>query len=57
LLGALTAQVNPLVLRYTVDTIQGMLAKGGGVKQGTLLLGEITLILFAREVINTFICG
>ena len=55
LLGALTAQVNPLVLRYTVDTIQEMLDKGWGVKQGTLLLGEITLILFAKEVINTFI--
>lgn len=55
LLGALTAQVNPLVLRYTVDTIQGMLDKGWGIKQGTLLLGEITLILFAKEVINTFI--
>ena len=55
LLGALTAQVNPIVLRYTVDTIQGMLDKGWGVKDGTLLLGEITLILFAKEVINTFI--
>ena len=55
LLGALTAQVNPLVLRYTVDTIQGMLDKGWGVKQGTLLLGEISLILFAKELINTFI--
>ena len=55
LLGALTAQVNPIVLRYTVDTIQGILDKGWGVKQGTLLLGEITLILFVKEVINTFI--
>lgn len=55
LLGALTAQVNPLVLRYTVDTIQGMLDKGWGVKQGTVLLGEISLILFAKELINTFI--
>ncbi|MPR33251.1 ABC transporter ATP-binding protein [Salmonirosea aquatica] len=55
LLGALTAQVNPIVLRYTVDTIQGMLDKGWGVKNGALLLGEISLILFAKEVINTFI--
>ncbi|GAB3166261.1 ABC transporter ATP-binding protein [Telluribacter humicola] len=55
LLGALTAQVNPIVLRYTVDTIQSMLDRGWGVAQSTLLLSQISLILFAKEVINTFI--
>ena len=30
LLLTLAAQVNPFVLRYTVDTVQGMLDKGQG---------------------------
>ena len=55
LLGALTAQVNPIVLRYTVDTIQSMLDSGWGVAQSTLLLSQISLILFAKEIVNTFI--
>lgn len=55
LLGALTAQVNPIVLRYTVDTIQSMLDRGWGVAQSTLLLSQISLILFAKEIVNTFI--
>ncbi|GAB2798853.1 ABC transporter ATP-binding protein [Rhabdobacter roseus] len=55
LLGSLTAQVNPIILRYTVDTIQTMLDRGSGVAQGTWLLTEISLVLFAKELINTFI--
>lgn len=55
LVGALTAQVNPIVLRYTVDTVQGLLDKGWGVDQGKALLIQISLILFAKEIINTFI--
>ncbi len=28
LVGSLAAQVNPFVLRYTVDTVQSLLTKG-----------------------------
>ena len=55
LLGSITAQVNPWVLRYTVDTIQGMLDKHLTIRQGYPLLLEITLILCIKEVINSFI--
>jgi ABC-type multidrug transport system fused ATPase/permease subunit len=55
LLGAVTAQVNPWVLRYTVDTVQLMLNKHWGIRQGKELLIMITVILFVKEIVNTFI--
>lgn len=55
LLGAITAQVNPWVLRYTVDTVQSMLDKHWGILQGKELLLQITAILFLKEIVNTFI--
>ncbi|MGX5853197.1 ABC transporter ATP-binding protein [Dyadobacter jiangsuensis] len=55
LLGAITAQVNPWVLRYTVDTVQSMLDKHWGIVQGKELLLQITAILFVKEIVNTFI--
>ncbi|ODS78913.1 MAG: ABC transporter [Cytophagaceae bacterium SCN 52-12] len=55
LVGALTAQVNPIVLRYTVDTIEKMQLKGWGVSQGASLLALISGILFAKEIINSLI--
>ncbi|MDR6807365.1 ABC-type multidrug transport system fused ATPase/permease subunit [Dyadobacter sp. BE34] len=55
LLGAITAQVNPWVLRYTVDTVQSMLDKHWGILQGKELLLQITAILFVKEIVNTFI--
>ncbi len=55
LFGSLTAQVNPLVLQYTVDSVQGMLEKGMNVQQGATLLIEISVVLFMKEIINSFI--
>ena len=55
LLGSLTAQVNPLVLRYTVDKIDLLLIEGSPLQEGLPLLGWITLILFAKEIFNIFI--
>lgn len=55
LTGALTAQVNPIVLRYTVDTIEKMQQNGLGVSQGASLLLLISVILFAKEIINSLI--
>jgi ABC-type multidrug transport system fused ATPase/permease subunit len=52
-LGALAAQVNPLVLRYTVDTIEGLLREGRTASQGASLLLLISGILLGKEIVNT----
>jgi ABC-type multidrug transport system fused ATPase/permease subunit len=53
LLGAFAAQVNPMVLRYTVDTIERLLKEGRTASQGTSLLLLITAILLGKEILNT----
>lgn len=55
LLGAVTAQVNPWVLRYTVDSVQAMLDKKWGIIQGRELLIQISVILFVKEIVNSLI--
>lgn len=55
LLGAVTAQVNPWVLRYTVDSVQAMLDKKWGIVQGRELLIQISIILFVKEIVNSLI--
>jgi len=52
LIGAMIAQVNPLVLRYTVDTIQQLLSEGNTAQQGVSLLIFISVILFGKELAN-----
>lgn len=52
LIGAMAAQVNPLVLRYTVDTVQGLLEQHVSVRDSTSLLLFISAILFGKELIN-----
>jgi ABC-type multidrug transport system fused ATPase/permease subunit len=53
LLGAFAAQVNPIVLRYTVDTIERLLREGRTASQGTSLLLLISAILLGKEILNT----
>jgi len=53
LLGAFAAQVNPIVLRYTVDTIEGLLREGKTMGEGSSLLLLISAVLFGKEVLNT----
>ncbi len=55
LVGSLAAQVNPVVLRYTVDSIEGMLKKGWGVREGAGLLMGISGVLFLKEIVNSLI--
>lgn len=55
LIGALAAQVNPLILKYTVDNVQQLLNANEPVKAGTKLLVTISIILFVKELINIFI--
>lgn len=55
LLGALTAQVNPIILRHTVDTIEEMQNKGWGITEGASMLLMVSIILFSKEIINSLI--
>lgn len=52
LIGAVAAQVNPIVLRYTVDTIQRLLNEGTTARESTSLLLFITAVLFGKELVN-----
>lgn len=52
LLGAFAAQVNPIVLRYTVDTVERLLREGVMADESTSLLFFISAILFGKEVVN-----
>ncbi len=54
-IGAFAAQVNPLVLRYTVDTVERLLREGVGARESTSLLLFISAILFGKEIINIFV--
>ncbi len=53
LLGAFAAQVNPIVLRYTVDTIERLLREGRTASQGASLLLLISAVLLGKEILNT----
>lgn len=55
LIGSLTAQVNAWVLRYTVDEINGLVEAHKGLKEGISILITISIILVAKEIINSFI--
>ncbi|UOR05777.1 ABC transporter ATP-binding protein/permease [Hymenobacter aerilatus] len=55
LVGSLAAQVNPFVLRYTVDTVQTMLNRNQALAQGATLLAGISAVLLVKEVVNAFI--
>ncbi|HEX8283327.1 MAG TPA: ABC transporter ATP-binding protein [Pyrinomonadaceae bacterium] len=53
LLSACAAQVNPIVLRYTVDTIERLLREGRTASQGASLLLLISAVLLGKEIVNT----
>jgi ABC-type multidrug transport system fused ATPase/permease subunit len=52
LIGAVAAQVNPIVLRYTVDKIQQLLNEGRHASESFSLLAFISAILFGKELVN-----
>ncbi len=51
-IGAVAAQVNPIVLRYTVDSIERLVAEGSHAADSWSLLIFISSVLFAKELIN-----
>ena len=53
--GSLTAQVNAWVLRYTVDSINGLVEEHRGVSDGTGILAVISLVLVGKEILNVVI--
>ena len=57
-LGALMAQVNPLVLKYTVDEVTELTKQTDPMQEGIHVLVVIPAILLGKEVLNIFIqCG
>ena len=55
LIGSLTAQVNAWVLRYTVDSINGLLEAHQSLRQGLEIFTTISVILIVKEVFNIFV--
>jgi ABC-type multidrug transport system fused ATPase/permease subunit len=55
LVGSLAAQVNPFVLRYIVDHVQGLLDRHEALAAGWPMLAAVSGILLGKEVVNTFI--
>ena len=53
--GSLTAQVNAWVLRYTVDSINGLVEAHRGADEGWGILGFISAILIGKEILNVVI--
>lgn len=54
-LGALMAQVNPLVLKYTVDEVTELTKHTDPMKEGIHVLVVISAILLGKELLNIFI--
>ncbi len=54
-LGALAAQVNPLVLKYTVDEVTKLTHLPDPMAKGVHILVLISIILLGKELLNIFI--
>lgn len=55
LIGSLAAQVNALVLQYTVDAVNRLVEAGKGIAEGSGILITISAILLGKEIITAFI--
>ena len=53
--GSLVAQVNALVLRYTVDQINALMIAQKTMKDGARLLGLISMILIGKELVYSLV--
>ncbi len=54
-IGSFAAQVNALILRYTVDHINGLALAHKPLKEGFSLLTNISIILLVKELVNTVV--
>ena len=55
LIGSFTAQVNALILQYTVDNVNRLVEMGQGLAEGKDILIFITIVLLSKEVINSVV--
>ncbi|OYX27878.1 MAG: ABC transporter [Flavobacteriales bacterium 32-35-8] len=53
--GSFAAQVNALVLKYTVDSISDLMVAGEPLSRGFYLLGTITIILLSKELVHSIV--
>ena len=53
--GSFAAQVNALVLKYTVDSISDLMVAGEPLSKGFYLLGIITIILLSKELVHSLV--
>lgn len=54
-IGSFAAQVNAFILKYTVDSISTLLVDKTPLKQGLHLLGIISAVLLAKEIIYSIV--
>ncbi|RZJ53888.1 MAG: ABC transporter ATP-binding protein [Flavobacterium sp.] len=54
-LGSFAAQVNALILKYTVDTINNLMVAHEPLSKGFHLLGLISIVLLSKELINSVV--
>ncbi len=55
LIGSFAAQVNALILQYTVDSINALVEAGKGLAEGKSILIFISVVLISKEIINAFV--
>lgn len=53
--GSFTAQVNALILKYTVDSISDLMVAGEPLSKGFYLLGIISVILLSKELVHSVV--
>jgi ABC-type multidrug transport system fused ATPase/permease subunit len=54
-LGSFAAQVNALILKYTVDTINNLMVAHEPLSKGFHLLGIISIVLLTKELVNSMV--
>ncbi|MCP2026100.1 ABC-type multidrug transport system fused ATPase/permease subunit [Flavobacterium sp. HSC-32F16] len=54
-LGSFAAQVNAVILKYTVDTINNLMVAHEPLSKGFHLLGIISIVLLSKELVNSVV--
>ncbi len=54
-LGSFAAQVNAIILKYTVDTINNLMVAHEPLSKGFHLLGIISIVLLTKELVNSVV--
>jgi len=54
-IGSFAAQVNAVILKYTVDTINKLMVAHEPLSKGFHLLGIISMVLLSKEIVNSIV--